>query len=69
MVQRSDGAVISAGTCWWTFDMGEAMDATEDTYRPPLTLLVPVEVARSYILKLMQADLEVLEGLLQEALD
>ena len=49
--------------------MGEAMDATEDTYRPPLTLLVPVEVARSYILKLMQADLEVLEGLLQEALD
>lgn len=58
VIQRSDGAILSAGTMWWTYDIGEAYEANEMTWCPSGMPLVPVEVARSYIIKLMEADLE-----------
>lgn len=62
VIQRSDGAILSAGTMWWTFDIGEAYEANEQTWCPSGAQLVPVEVARGYIIKLMEVDLESLGG-------
>jgi hypothetical protein len=47
---------------WWTYDIGEAYEASEMTWVPSGTQLVPVEVARSYIIKLMETDLASLGG-------
>jgi hypothetical protein len=57
VIQRSDGAILSGGTMWWTHDIGEALETNERTWCPSEAQLVPVEVARSYIIKLMEADL------------
>jgi hypothetical protein len=57
VIQRSDGAILSGGTMWWTYSIGEALEANERTWCPSEAQLVPVEVARSYIIKLMEADL------------
>ena len=62
VIQRSDGAILSGGSMWWTYDIGEALEANEGTWCPTEAQLVPVEVARSYIIKLMEADLNSLEG-------
>lgn len=47
---------------WWTYDIGEILEANEGTWCPPEAQLVTVEVARSYIIKLMEVDLKSLEG-------
>lgn len=60
--QRSDGAILSAGTMWWTYDIGEAHEANEGTWCPSGSQLVPVEVARSYLIRLMETDLASLGG-------
>ncbi|SIT81241.1 hypothetical protein SAMN05421665_1239 [Yoonia rosea] len=62
VIQRSDGAVLSGGTIWWTHDIEEALQANERTWCPSKAQLVPVETARSYIIKLMEADLKSLKG-------
>lgn len=62
VIQRSDGAILSAGTMWWTYDIGDAYDADEGTWCPSGSQLVPVEVAGSYIISLMVADLVSLGG-------
>ena len=61
-MQRPDGAVLSERTTWWTYDIGEALEANEGTWCPTEAQLVPVETARSYIIKLMEVDLKSLEG-------
>jgi hypothetical protein len=47
---------------WWTYDIGDAYDADEGTWCPSGSQLVPVEVAGSYIISLMVADLVSLGG-------
>ena len=69
--QRSDGAILRSDTSWWSYDIGEALDVGEaleavdaHAWHPLGAQIVPVEVARSYIIKLMEADLLTLSELL-----
>ena len=69
--QRCDGSILRADTSWWSYDIGEALDVAEaleagDTHawHPLRAHIVPVEVARSFIIKLMEADLLTLSELL-----
>ena len=65
VIQRSDGAILSGGTMWWTYDIGEALEANERTWCPSGARLVPVVTARSYIVRLMEVDFESLSGKFQ----
>lgn len=60
VIQRTDGVMLGERTAWWTYDIGEALEANEDTWCPQDARLVDVEVARSYIILFMEADLECL---------
>ena len=63
VIQRTDGAILSAATMWWSFDIGGALEANERTWCPPEDArLVPTEEARSLIIELMERDLVSLEG-------
>jgi hypothetical protein len=62
VIQRSDGAILSGGAMWWTYHIREALEANERTWCPSEAQLVPVETARSWIIKLMEADLKSLEA-------
>lgn len=57
VIQRSDGAILSAGSTWWSYDLGEALEASEATWCPSEAQLVPAEVARDYASLLRTADL------------
>ena len=58
VLQRSDGAMVSNKTCWWTFDIGDAMEANEVLGCYPEAALVPTEMARQVIVYLMTKTLE-----------
>lgn len=58
VLQRADGAMISNKTCWWTFDIGVAMEANEVLGCYPEAALVPTEVARQVIVYLMTKALD-----------
>ena len=64
VLQRPDGAVVSGKTSWWTFDIGEAYAASEYSEGLLEAVPVPTETARSYLIKLMEADLQVLSDAL-----
>ena len=50
--------MISNKTCWWTFDIGDAMEANEVLGCYPEAALVPTEVARQVIVYLMTKTLD-----------
>jgi len=58
VAQRPDGSVLSERTTWWTYDLSGALEANEGTWMPSGARLVPIEVARSYLIKLMEAEME-----------
>jgi len=62
VLQRPDGAVVSARTSWWTYDIGEAYAASEFSHGHLGSTPVPTETARSYLINIMQAELDILNG-------
>ncbi len=50
--------MVSNKTCWWTFDIGEALEASEVLECYPEAALVKTEVAREVIIWLMNQTLD-----------
>lgn len=58
VLQRSDGAMISNKTCWWTFDISEALEANEVLECYPEAVLLKTDDAREVIIGLMTSVLD-----------
>jgi hypothetical protein len=58
VIQRSDGAILSGRTMWWSYNIGDAMEANKVLGCYPEAALVPAEVARQVIVYLMTKTLE-----------
>jgi len=62
VLQRPDGAMVCSKTSYWTYNIGEAYAAGEHSYSHPEARVTPTEVARTYLMNLMKADLSILEN-------
>ena len=57
VIQRSDGALISNKTSFWTCDLTEALEANESTPCPSKGAMVLTETARQLLFNLMTKEM------------